>query len=96
MSSTFVMQILYIEMDYDPGPYYPVFLANTTTTSFIINIFDNATFEASESFHLNIDPSGFVFEDGSSQSINLTSFVFQGDPSQAIATILDHRGLFII
>ena len=63
--------------DYDRGPYNAVFPALTTTASFNIIIFDNHTFEGYETFNLTINPP---------------SYVFQGDPSQVTATILDHRG----
>ena len=76
----FVMHLFVGDFDYDPGPYTAVFPALTTTASFDIRIFDNHTFEASETFNLTIDPP---------------SFVFQGDPSQVTATILDHRGLCV-
>ena len=66
--------------DYDPGPYTAVFPNLTTTASFNIRIFDNHTFEASETFDLTISPP---------------SFVFQGTPYQVTATILDHRGLCV-
>ena len=75
------MQIFIAEgFDYEPGPYTIVFNALTTSASFDITIFDNHTFEASESFYL---------------TLNLPSFVFLGNPSKVIATILDHRGLLI-
>ena len=64
--------------DFDPGPYNAIFPPLTTTASFNIEIFDNQTFEGSESFQLTIDPH---------------SFVFQGDPFQVVAVILDFRGL---
>ena len=67
--------------DFDPGPYTALFPALTTTSSFNIIIFDNHSFEGYESFNLTITP---------------LSYVFQGDPSQATVTILDHRGLYFI
>ena len=67
--------------DYDPGPYTAVFPDLTTTASFNIMIFDNHSFEGFETFNLTINPH---------------SYVFQGDPSQVTATILDHRGLSFI
>ena len=67
--------------DFDPGPYTAFFPALTTTSSFNIIIFDNHIFEGYETFNLTINPP---------------SYVFQGDPSQATVTILDHRGLSFI
>ena len=67
--------------DFDPGPYTALFPALTTISSFNIIIFDNHSFEGYESFNLTITPP---------------SYVFQGDPSQATVTILDHRGLSFI
>ena len=67
--------------DFDPGPYTAFFPALNTTSSFNIIVFDNHSFEGYEIFNLTINPPGYVF---------------QGDPSQATVTILDHRGLSFI
>ena len=67
--------------DYSPGPYNATFPALETTAAFNVTIFDNHTFEASEIFELAINPH---------------SSVFQGNPSQVTATILDHRGLYFL
>ena len=62
--------------DYDSGPYPIMFLAGMTSIPFSISINNDTTFEANETFMININSQ-------------LPYNIMVGDPVEAIVTIVD-------